>query len=68
VRGLGQSMSQTLEMWRKILPLTVPEWVMEEVKKICRPSRGGHIRCGGGYLMIASEHEIEGAVRIRVRY
>lgn len=68
IHGLGESMNQTLLMWRKILPLTVPDWAME----ICKSYRSypGCITSGsgGGYLIVASEEPVNNAIKIRVKY
>jgi len=68
VRGLGKAMKQSFEMWQMILPATVPEWVKKEAEKYtCYP---GLITSGsgGGYLVIASEKEVQGALKIKIRF
>lgn len=67
---LGRSMTETFLMWRKILPLTVPDWVLAEMEEKYFPYYPGAITSGsgGGYVIVVSEKEIEGAIRIRVRY
>jgi len=68
VQGLGKAMKQSFEMWQMILPATVPEWVKKETEKYnCYP---GFITsgCGGGYFMIASEKEVPGAVKIKIKF
>jgi len=68
VIGLGKAMKQSFEMWEMILPATVPGWVKKEAQKYtCYP---GLITSGsgGGYLMIASEKEVQGAIKIKVRF
>lgn len=70
IDGLGKSMTTTLRSWRKILPLTVPDQVMEELETKYFPNYPGAITSGsgGGYVMVASEKPVEGAIRIKVRY
>lgn len=70
VMKLGRSMTETLLCWRKILPLTVPDQVLHEMEKNYFPFFPGAVTSGsgGGYVMVVSEKEIEGAIRIRVRY
>jgi len=70
IKGLGKSMTDTLLSWKKILPLTVPDWVMNELETKYFPDYPGAITSGsgGGYVMVASEKPIEGAVKIKVRY
>ena len=68
VHGLGESMKKSCLAWRKILPYTVPDWVMHEMESKYFPNYPGAITSGsgGGYAVIASEKDIEGALRIKV--
>jgi cytidyltransferase-related domain len=70
VAMLGKSMTDTLLSWKKMLPLTVPDWVMQELETRYLPFYPGAITSGsgGGYIMVASEKPVEGAVKIKVRY
>lgn len=70
IKGLGRSMTDTLLSWKKILPLTVPDWVMNELETKYFPDYPGAITSGsgGGYIIIASEKPVEGAVKIKVRF
>jgi len=70
VNLLGESMTKTFYAWKKILPNTVPEWVMEEMESKYIGKYPGAITsgCGGGYAVVASEKPIEGAMKIKVRY
>jgi cytidyltransferase-like protein len=70
IQGLGRSMKNTLLSWRKILPLTVPDWVLDEIERKYLPNYPGAITSGsgGGYVMIASDKPVEGAIKIKVRY
>jgi cytidyltransferase-like protein len=70
VVGLGQSMKATLLAWRKMLPYTVPDWVLQELETDYFPKYPGAITSGsgGGYVMVASEEEVPGSVGVRVRY
>jgi hypothetical protein len=63
-------MKETFFSWRKILPLTVPDWVMNEMETKYFPDFPGAITSGsgGGYVIVVSEKMVEGAVKIRVRY
>ena len=67
---LGKSLTNTLLSWKKILPLTVPDWVMNEMETKYFPNYPGAITsgCGGGYVIVVSEKEVEGAIKIKVRY
>jgi hypothetical protein len=53
-----------------MLPYTVPDWVMEEMKTNYFPKYAGAITSGsgGGYVVFPSEEEVEGAIKIKVRF
>ncbi|HOU03519.1 MAG TPA: adenylyltransferase/cytidyltransferase family protein [Bacteroidales bacterium] len=67
--GLGRSVTDTILSWKKILPLTVPDYVMDELETKYFPDYPGAITSGsgGGYVIVVSEKPIEGAVRVKVR-
>jgi cytidyltransferase-like protein len=69
INGLGKSMTDTILSWKKILPLTVPDYVMDELETKYFPNYPGAITSGsgGGYVIVVSDAPVEGAVRIRVR-
>lgn len=66
---LGESMTKTFYAWKKILPNTVPEWVLEEMESKYIGKYPGAITsgCGGGYAVVASEEPIEGALKIKIK-
>ena len=68
--GLGKALTNTFLSWKKILPFTVPEWVMNEMETKYYGNYPGAITsgAGGGYIIVVSEKEIEGAIKIKVRY
>jgi len=70
VYGLGNAMTASFLAWKKILPYTVPDWVMEEMETKYFPNYPGAITSGsgGGYVVVASKNEIEGSFKIKVRY
>lgn len=70
VRGLGKAMTRSFLAWRKMLPFTVPDGVMREMETRYLPNYPGAITSGsgGGYAMVASERDISGAIRIKVKY
>jgi cytidyltransferase-like protein len=70
INGLGKSMSDTLISWKKILPLTVPDDIMKEMETNYFSNYPGAITsgCGGGYVIVVSEKEVPGAIKIKVRY
>ena len=67
---LGNALSNTFLSWKKILPFTVPDWVMTEMETKYFPNYPGAITSGsgGGYVIVVSEKEVEGAIKIKVRY
>jgi hypothetical protein len=70
VKKLGTGMKQTYFSWKKILPLTVPNCVSEELENNWLLNYPGAITSGsgGGYVIVASEAEIPGAFKIKVKY
>jgi len=70
IKGLGKGLTDTFLSWKKILPLTVPDRVMHEMETKYLPYYPGAITSGsgGGYIIVASEKEIKGAIKIKVRY
>jgi cytidyltransferase-like protein len=68
IEGLGRSMTQSFEMWQLILPGTVPEWVNKEAENYKHFPGLITSGSGGGYLMIASDREIQGAIKLSISY
>jgi hypothetical protein len=70
VAGLGKAVKDTFLIWGKILPLTVPDWIMNEMESKYFPNYPGAITSGsgGGYVIVVSDKPVEGAIRIKVRY
>ena len=52
IKGLGKALTDTFLSWKKILPLTVPDWVMKEMETKYFPDYPGAITSGsgGGYV------------------
>ena len=63
-------MKGTFLSWKKMLPYTVPDWVWEEMNTKWFSNYPGAITSGsgGGYVIVASEEEIPGALKIKVKY
>jgi len=70
VNKLGEGMKRSYLAWKKMLPYTVPDWVFEEMETKWFPNYPGAITSGsgGGYIIVASETEIPGAMKIKVKY
>jgi hypothetical protein len=70
VHLLGLQMKETFLAWSEMFPYTVPRWVMEEMENNYFPKYSGAITSGsgGGYIIFPSEKEIEGTIKIKVKY
>ena len=70
IQKLGAGMTQTFRIWEKMLPHTVPGWLSEEMETNWVIAYPGAIPSGsgGGYIIVASEEEIPGALKIKVKY
>ena len=70
VNKLGEGMKRTFLSWRKILPYTVPDQVLNEMEAKWLPNFPGAITSGsgGGYVIVASGKAIPGAMKIRIKY
>jgi cytidyltransferase-like protein len=70
VKQLGEAMKETFLVWREMLPFTVPDWVIEIMETQYFPRYSGAITSGsgGGYVVFPEEEEVEGTMKIRVKY
>lgn len=70
IAGLGKSLTDTFLSWRKILPDTVPEPILNEVETNFLSKYPGAITSGsgGGYVIVVSENEVPESIKIKVRY
>jgi cytidyltransferase-like protein len=70
ISGLGKALTNTFLSWKKILPLTVPDWVMDEMESKYFSDYPGAVTsgAGGGYVVVVSEKPVESAIKIKVRY
>jgi hypothetical protein len=73
LRTLGESMNRCMQCWETILPHTVRHPTIHiDLKDILanfqsRYPGAMYSGCGGGYLIVASEEEVPGALRMKVR-
>lgn len=68
VNGLGQAMTTSFLAWKKMLPNTVPDYVMNEMLQYITNYPGAIASgSGGGYAVVASEKNIKGSIRIKVK-
>ena len=70
VAGLGKAMTDTFILWKKILPLTVPDDILKEMENNYFPDYPGAITSGsgGGYIIVVSEKPVENAIKVKVRH
>jgi cytidyltransferase-like protein len=70
ITGLGEALTNTLLSWKKILPLTVPDWVMEEMETKYFGKFPGAITSGsgGGYVIVVSDIPVHNSIKIKIRY
>lgn len=70
IKGLGKGMTDTYLMWKKILPLTVPDEILQEMETNYFSNFPGAITSGsgGGYVIVVSEKPVDGAIKIKVKY
>ena len=70
VKQLGESMKETFMCWSEMLPYTTPDWVMEEMKTKYFNKYSGAITSGsgGGYVVFPTEEEVEGTIKVKIRF
>jgi len=70
IRGLGMALTDTFLSWKSMLPNTVPDWISDIMEKKYLPSCYGAITSGsgGGYVIMVSDRDVEGSVKIKIRY
>ena len=66
IKKLGKALTDTHNAWAEILPLTTNDEINAELDSY---SCHGRITsgCGGGYIVLATEEDIPGGFRIKVR-
>jgi len=67
VRGLGESLSESLECWARLLPLTVDKAAMKKLASYSGPAGATFSGAGGGYIILASDRPVAGALKVKVR-
>ncbi len=73
VRALGESMNRCMQCWEALLPHTVQHpTILMDLKAILanfqsRYPGAMYSGCGGGYLIVASEKDVPGSLRVKVR-
>lgn len=67
---LGAALNQTFLSWKKILPNTVPDWILKKMEAEYFPNYPGAITSGsgGGYVIVVSAKKVDNAIKIKVRY
>jgi galactokinase/mevalonate kinase-like predicted kinase len=66
IRKFGAGLTGTHEAWAEILPLTTNKRIEDEM---ARYNCHGRVTsgCGGGYIVMASEEDVPGGFRVKVR-
>jgi cytidyltransferase-like protein len=67
VMNLGRSLTMSLEAWKQLLPMTVLDESLVELKKYASHPGAIFSGSGGGYIVVASEESIPGSMRIQIR-
>jgi len=67
LEGLGKALNETTDAWRSLLPYTVSEELMSKRSQISGGKGSCYSGCGGGYLIIVSEQDIDGAIPLSIR-
>jgi hypothetical protein len=73
VASLGASLNLCMECWEAILPHTVRHPTISiDLKSLlgnfqARYPGAMYSGCGGGYLIVAAEEDVPGALRVRIR-
>jgi len=69
INGLGKAMTRSFLAWKKMLPNTVPDNIMNEMTQYISNYPGAITSgSGGGYALVVSEKNIKGAFRIKVKF
>jgi cytidyltransferase-like protein len=69
IKGLGKAMTKSYLAWKKMLPNTVPDNIMHEMTQYISNYPGAITSgSGGGYAVVASQKNIKGAIRIKVKF
>ncbi len=64
---LGRSLSLNLEAWKSLLPRAVPEEQEKKLQAYARYPGAIFSGSGGGYIILVSEEEVSGGLRVRIR-
>ena len=73
IRGLGASMNHSMTCWDAILPHTLQHPTIQiDLKRILsyyqqRYAGAAYSGCGGGYVIVASEEPVPGALKVKVK-
>jgi cytidyltransferase-like protein len=69
INRLGKAMTRSFLAWKKMLPNTVPDNIMHEMTQYISNYPGAITSgSGGGYAVVASQKNIKGAIRIKVKF
>jgi hypothetical protein len=62
-------MTKSFLAWKKMLPYTIPDYVMKAMETKYFHNSLGAITSGsgGGYVVVVSENEIDGSLKVKVK-
>lgn len=64
---LGQSLTDTHNAWRELLPLTTNEEIDQKIKSFSNCGYGAVTSgCGGGYIILATDQDVKDGFRISI--
>jgi len=67
VTNFGRSLSMSLDAWKHLLPMTVPDEILDDLKKYKSHPGAIFSGSGGGYIVLVSEDTIPEAQKIQIR-
>jgi cytidyltransferase-like protein len=67
VYGLGRALTQSLEAWKHLLPMTVLDESLDQLKRYASHPGAIFSGSGGGYIVVVSKESIPESIRIRIR-
>jgi hypothetical protein len=67
LKGFGESLTQSLECWGKLLPLTVDKKAMKKLAEYSGQTGATFTGAGGGYIILATDRPVVDAIKIKIR-
>ena len=67
LKGFGESLTQSLECWGRLLPLTVDKKAMKKLAEYSGQAGATFTGAGGGYIILATDRQLAHAIKIKIR-